>query len=66
MGRVTANAGFCVVLSLQLLYSSIDNYQNFCYLYLKADNLTNINNFVYDIKIPKENKILARYLKDYL
>ena len=43
-----------------------NNYQNYCYLYLKADNLTNINNFVYDIKIPKENKILARYLKDYL
>ena len=43
-----------------------DNYKNYCYIYLKVNNLTNIDNFVYDIKIPKENKILAKYLKDYL
>jgi len=43
-----------------------NNYQNYCYLYLKVDNLTNIDNFVYEIKIPKENKTLANYLKDYL
>ena len=42
------------------------NYQNYCYLYLKVTNLENIDNFVYDIKIPKENKILAKYLKDYM
>lgn len=43
-----------------------DNYQNYSYLYLKIDNLSNIDNFVYNLKIPKENKILAKYLKDYL
>lgn len=41
-------------------------YQNYCYIYLKVNNLTNLDNWVYDIKIPKENKILAKYLKDYL
>ncbi len=43
-----------------------DNYQNYSYIYLKIDNLSNIDNFVYNLKIPKENKILAKYLKDYL
>ena len=43
-----------------------DNYNNYKYIYLKVDNLTNINNFVYEVKIPKENKTLAKYLKDYL
>ena len=45
----------------------LDNdFQNYCYLYLKIDNLSNIDNFVYNLKIPKENKILAKYLKDYM
>ena len=43
-----------------------ENYHNYCYLYLKVNNLTNIDNFVYEIKIPKENKTLVEYLKDYL
>ena len=43
-----------------------ENYNNYKYIYLKVNNLTNIDNFVYEIKIPKENKILAKYLKEYL
>ena len=43
-----------------------NNYENYCYLYLKVDMITNIDNFVYDVKIPKENKALVKYLKDYL
>lgn len=43
-----------------------ENYHNYCYVYFKVNNLTNIDNFVYEIKIPKENKILVKYLKDYL
>ena len=42
------------------------NYQNYGYLYLKVDGLSNIDNFVYNVKIPKENKVLAKYVKDYL
>jgi len=43
-----------------------DNYDNYKYVYLKIDNLTNIDNYVYEIKISKENKILAKYLKEYI
>ena len=43
-----------------------DEYNNYVYMYLDIDNLTNIDNYVYEIKIPKENKILAKYLKNYL
>lgn len=43
-----------------------NNYENYCYIYLKVDAIKNIDNFVYDIKIPKENKVLVKYLKDYL
>ncbi len=43
-----------------------ENYNNYKYVYLKVNNLTNIDNYVYEIKIPKENKILAKYLKEYL
>ena len=43
-----------------------ENYKNYKYVYLKVTNLNNINNYVYEIKIPKENKILAKYLKEYL
>jgi len=41
-------------------------YQNYNYIYLQITNLSNINNYVYEIKIPKENKVLAKYLKNYL
>ena len=42
------------------------NYHNYLYFYLKIDNLNNIDNYIYEIKIPKDNKILAMYVKDYL
>ena len=48
-------------------YLHIDNnFQNYCSLYLNVNGLVNIDNFVYDIKIPKENKALVEYIKDYL
>lgn len=43
-----------------------ETYKNYKYVYLKVNNLNNINNYVYEIKIPKENKIIAKYLKEYL
>ena len=39
---------------------------NYKYIYLKVENLNNIDNYVYDIKIEKENKRLIEYLKEYL
>lgn len=41
-------------------------YKNCQYIYLKIDNIVNIDNYIYEIKIPKEYKVLAKYLKDYL
>ena len=42
-------------------------YNNYKYVYIKVKNLNNnIDNYVYEIKIPKENKIIAKYLKNYL
>ena len=43
-----------------------ENYDNYQYVHLKIDNLTNIDNYVYEVKIPKEKQILAKYLKRYL
>ena len=42
-----------------------ENYNNYKYVYIKINNLNNIDNYVYEVKIPKENKILAKYIKDY-
>ena len=39
---------------------------NYKYIYLKVKNLNNINNYVYEVKIPKENKKIIEYLKEYL
>lgn len=41
-------------------------YNNYKYLYLEVMNLNNINNYVYELKIQKENKKIIEYLKDYL
>lgn len=43
-----------------------DNYQNYQYVYLKISNLNNINNYVYEVKIPKERQTIAKYLYEYL
>ena len=43
-----------------------NNYQNYRYVYLNIYNLNNIDNYSYTIKIPKENKIIAKYIIDYL
>ena len=42
---------------------SLNNYK---YIYLDVDNLSNIDNYVYEVKIEKENKRIIEYLKDYL
>lgn len=39
---------------------------NYKYIYLKVNNLNNINNYVYEIKLVKENKKLIEYLKEYI
>lgn len=41
-------------------------YNNYKYLYLEVKNLNNINNYVYELKIKKENKKIIEHLKDYL
>ena len=43
-----------------------DDYKNYQIIYLDIESLNSIDNYIYEIKIPKENKILAKYLKDYL
>ena len=40
-----------------------DNYNNYKYIYLNVDNLKNVDNFIYKVKIKKESKTLAAYLK---
>ena len=40
-----------------------NNYKN---IYLEGTNLVNIDNLVYEIKIPKENKTFAYYILDYI
>lgn len=42
---------------------SLNNYK---YIYLNVDNLSNINNYVYEVKLEKENKKIIEYIKDYL
>ena len=42
---------------------SLNNYK---YIYLEVPNLSNINNYVYEVKLQKENKKIIAYLKDYL
>ena len=45
----------------------VDEYlNNYKYIYLKVPNLSNINNYVYEVKLKKENKKIIEYLKDYL
>ena len=43
-----------------------ESFNNYKYIYLDVDNLSNINNYVYEIKLEKENKKIIEYLKDYL
>ena len=44
----------------------VDNlYNNYQYVYLNVDGLKEKDNYVYQIKIPKEKQILAKYLKKY-
>ena len=52
------------MISKELVIDS--EYNNYRYAYLEVSNLKNIDNYVYEIKIKKENKRLAKYLKDYL
>ena len=53
------------IIDISNLYIDDDD-NNYCYLYLEIINLYNIDNYVYEIKFPKENKRLIAYLKDYL
>ena len=39
---------------------------NYKYVYLSVNNLNNIDNYVYEVKLVKENKKLIKYLKEYI
>lgn len=43
-----------------------DAFNNYKNIYLDVTRLTNIDNFVYEIKIPEENKTLYKYIIDYI
>ncbi len=43
-----------------------ESYNNYKYVYLEVDKINNINNYVYEIKLKKENKKIINYIKDYL
>ena len=43
-----------------------DSLVNYKYVYLKVNNLSNIDNYVYEVKIEKENKKIIEYLKEYI
>ena len=43
-----------------------ESFNNYKYVYLDVKNLNNINNYVYDIKLAKENKKIIEYIKEYL
>lgn len=42
---------------------SLNNYK---YIYLNIDNLNSINNYVYEVKLEKENKKIIKYIQDYI
>ena len=42
------------------------NSQKVIDLIQKYDNLSNIENYVYEVKLPKENKQIIKHIKDYL
>jgi hypothetical protein len=43
-----------------------ESYNNYQEAYLKVDGINNLNNYVYKIKIEKENKKIIEYLIEYL
>lgn len=42
------------------------SYKNYQVFYLSINDLTSVNNYAYQVKIPKENEIIAKYLKKYI
>lgn len=43
-----------------------ESYNNYQEIYLKVDGVNNLNNYVYEIKLAKENKKIIEYIFDYL
>ena len=43
-----------------------ESYNNYQEIYLDVEGINNLNNYVYDIKIEKENKKIIEYLINYL
>lgn len=43
-----------------------ENYNNYKYVYLDVNNITNVDNYTYKIKIKKDYKTLAFYLKNLI
>ena len=57
--------GYIIVKISEELYVD-ESLNNYIYIYLKVNNLNNINNYFYEIKLVKENKKLIEYLKEYI
>lgn len=43
-----------------------DKYNNYKYIYIDIPSLSSVNNYVYQVKLEKENKSLANYLLEYI
>ena len=43
-----------------------DKYNNYKYIYIDISGLSSVNNYVYQVKLEKENKSLANYLLEYI
>ena len=43
-----------------------DKYNNYKYIYIDIPGLSSVNNYVYQVKLEKENKSLANYLLEYI
>lgn len=64
-----------IILDSQLYKYSINNisnellvdesYHNYQYVYLNIDGLNQLNNYVYQVKIPQKKQKLVKYLKQY-
>lgn len=61
----TINSKYTIAKIDEKLYVD-ENFNNYKYIYLKVENIKDIDNYVYEIKLLKQNKRIIDYLKDYL
>ena len=63
--RVVDNELELLVRSDEVKYV-VDNNKVYQYIYLEVNNTLKINNYLYQIRVLKEEKKLIKYLKNYL